>query len=52
MGYLKAMALYQLPVNSSYSILDKNISSLFEESLDKAVKEIEKIPMPTALLLQ
>jgi LacI family transcriptional regulator len=49
MGYLKAMALYQLPVNSSYSILDKNISSLFEESLDKAVKEIEKIPkLPTA----
>lgn len=48
-GYLKAMSLYRIPVNNSYSILDKNMAFIFDECPDKAIEEVKKIPkLPTA----
>jgi len=49
MGYLKAMSLYRIPVNHSYSVLDKSIAFIFDECPEQAVNEIKKIPkLPTA----
>ncbi|NMB33147.1 MAG: substrate-binding domain-containing protein [Clostridium sp.] len=49
MGYLKALSLYGLPFNESSCITDVRISTLFNESLDKAVERLKKVSkLPTA----
>lgn len=50
MGYLKALALYNIPVNNSYSITDKNLADLFNDNLQLVINQLKKIPkLPTAL---
>jgi len=50
MGYLKAHVQYNLHVNSSFSIIDKNMAVLLHEGVDKVVDELKKIPqLPTAM---
>jgi len=42
MGYLKAHVQYNLHVNSSFSIIDKNMAVLLHEGVDKVVDELKK----------
>lgn len=50
MGYLKALAQYKIPVNNSFSIIDRNMSSLLDDGIDRIIYELRKIPrLPTAL---
>ncbi|GAE90293.1 LacI family DNA-binding transcriptional regulator [Acetivibrio straminisolvens] len=50
MGYLKAHVRYNIPVNNSFSIIDKNMSTLLHDGVDKIVDELKKIPkLPTAI---
>ncbi|ODM27240.1 LacI family DNA-binding transcriptional regulator [Acetivibrio mesophilus] len=50
MGYLKAHVQYNIPINNSFSIIDKNMSTLLHDSVDKIVDELKKIPqLPTAM---
>jgi len=48
-GFLKALDIYNIKLNTDYLITDKSIGVLTSQSLDLAVNEMKKLPaMPTA----